>query len=110
MAALTDGSPTTYATPKATSPAIRPASKPLTRKSRAEIIAGSVAGEAEQVTPIMDPLMDSCPAEEGDRTLLGGDEVPSDQEEHRCEDQPRQHLAARKSWSRNCNRLGVDGL
>src|SRR3954453_3778626 len=38
MAALTDGSPTTYATAKAASPANSPASRPLTRKSRAEIM------------------------------------------------------------------------
>src|SRR4249919_1515111 len=110
MAALTDGSPTTYATPKATSPANRPASRPLTRKSRAEIMPDSVAWETEQVPPIVHPLMDTSAGEQGRGALFSGDEVHGDQREHPREDQPGQHLYERKGRSRNRDRLGLDDL
>src|SRR5215213_8132144 len=92
MAELTDDSPATYATPKATSPASRPASRPLTRKSRAEVMA-RISGRGSRA---------GC-------TLLSRDEVPGDQEQDRCKDQPRKHLGERERRSCNCNRLGVGG-
>src|SRR4029453_11281291 len=106
MAALTDGSPTTYATPKATSPANRPASRPLTRKSRVEIMRGSVAGEAEQGAPVVDPLMDSSAGKHGSYPLFSGDEVHGNQQQHSREDQPGQYLTQRKRRSRNDDGLG----
>ena len=110
MEALTDGSPTTYATPKATSPAIRPASKPLTRKSRAEIIAGSVAGEAEQVTPIMDPLMNCYPAKEGDRTLLGETKYQATKKSIAAKINHGSTWLREKVGAATATRLGVGGL
>jgi len=62
------------------------------------------------MTPVVYPLVHCGTREDRRRPLFSRDEIQRDEEQHPCEDQPRQHLADRKSWSRYGGGFGMDSL
>src|SRR3954454_1675827 len=66
----------------------------MPRTSR-DLTIASVAGEAEQVTPVVEPLVHGGAVDEGERSLLGPDEVDDDQQDEAGEQRVGQQLARR---------------